>query len=79
MAKNLLMLLMVQVEEVGIMEEPRAENALYVQVEEQAVLATLVAASSRPLPLLQQARLALLQAKPPHTTCSMPRTSKALG
>jgi len=48
-----------------------------VQEEEQAVLATLVAASPQPLPLQKQARLALLQAKPQLTAASTPLTSKA--
>jgi len=49
------------------------------QVEEQVVRATLVVVIPAPLPLLQQARLALLTAKLPPSTASTPRTSKALG
>jgi len=65
-------------EVVGILEVV-PELLLTVLLEaEQADLATLVAAFSRPLPLPQQARLVLLMAKHPRSTCSTPRTSKAL-
>jgi len=65
-------------EEAAVTMEEEVEVILDLMfLEEQAVLATLVVAFPRLLPLLQQAHLVLLMAKHPHLIASTPRTSKA--